>query len=284
MAALELVQASALIHDDVMDRPTPGGASRRCTGGSPPSTGRPVARRPGRRSATAAAILLGDLCLVWSDELLHSSGLRRRRRLPAPGRSSTRCAPRSPSASTSTCSRRPPGTPRWIGRATSPATSRPSTPWSVRCCSVRRWPTRRAEVAAAYSGLRAAAGRGVPAARRRARRLRRPGPHRQARRRRPARGQAHLPGRGRVRGGRPGRPCARSRPAWATRDLDEAGSARLREISSPSRVRWRAPSGGSPISPRRRSTALRSVSLDPEAAEVLTEPGRRAARSAPPTR
>jgi len=74
VSALELVQASALIHDDVMD-------------GSDTRRGEPAAHR---RFATlhaeggwlgsregfgqAAAILLGDLCLVWSDELLHTSG------------------------------------------------------------------------------------------------------------------------------------------------------------------------------------------------------------------
>ena len=74
-AALELVQASALIHDDVMD----GSETRR---------GEPAAHRrfaklhaeAGWRGdaggfGTAAAILLGDLCIVWSDELLHTSGV-----------------------------------------------------------------------------------------------------------------------------------------------------------------------------------------------------------------
>ncbi|MEV1287941.1 polyprenyl synthetase family protein [Micromonospora sp. NPDC049679] len=75
LAALELVQASALIHDDLMDR-------------SDTRRGEPAIHR--RFSAQhqaagwrgdadsfgdSAAILLGDLCLVWSDELLHSSGL-----------------------------------------------------------------------------------------------------------------------------------------------------------------------------------------------------------------
>lgn len=75
VAALELVQASALIHDDVMD----GSATRR----GEPATHRRFAtlhdREGWRGSAdsfgTAAAILLGDLCLVWSDELLHNAGL-----------------------------------------------------------------------------------------------------------------------------------------------------------------------------------------------------------------
>jgi geranylgeranyl diphosphate synthase type I len=75
VAALELVQASALIHDDVMD-------------GSDTRRGEPAAHRRfallhreagwlGAPDAfgTATAILLGDLCLVWSDELLHGAGL-----------------------------------------------------------------------------------------------------------------------------------------------------------------------------------------------------------------
>ncbi len=75
VSALELVQASALIHDDVMD-------------GSDTRRGEPAAHRRfgllhreagwlGEPDAfgTATAILLGDLCLVWSDELLHSAGL-----------------------------------------------------------------------------------------------------------------------------------------------------------------------------------------------------------------
>jgi geranylgeranyl diphosphate synthase type I len=74
-AALEWLQASALIHDDVMD----GSDTRRGRpavhrqfaslhrgegwGGSPESFG------------TAAAILLGDLALIWADEMVNTSGL-----------------------------------------------------------------------------------------------------------------------------------------------------------------------------------------------------------------
>jgi geranylgeranyl diphosphate synthase, type I len=74
VAALELVQASALIHDDLMDR-------------SDTRRGEPsVHRRFSARHAAAGwhgdpagfgdstAVLLGDLALVWSDELLHTSG------------------------------------------------------------------------------------------------------------------------------------------------------------------------------------------------------------------
>jgi geranylgeranyl diphosphate synthase type I len=75
VAALELVQASALIHDDVMD----GSETRR----GEPAVHRRFAglhaqerwRGDADGFGTAAAILLGDLCLVWSDEMLHASGL-----------------------------------------------------------------------------------------------------------------------------------------------------------------------------------------------------------------
>ena len=75
VAALEFVQASALIHDDLMDRSD----TRR----GEPSVHRRFATRHrelGWRGdpdtfGDSAAILLGDLCLVWSDELLHDAGL-----------------------------------------------------------------------------------------------------------------------------------------------------------------------------------------------------------------
>jgi geranylgeranyl diphosphate synthase type I len=75
VAALELVQASALIHDDLMDRSD----TRR---GEPAVHRRFEARHAasGWRGGAAAfgdsvAVLLGDLTLVWSDELLHASGV-----------------------------------------------------------------------------------------------------------------------------------------------------------------------------------------------------------------
>ena len=74
-AALELVQASALIHDDVMDRSD----IRR---GEPSVHRRFASMHAGHQwlgdaeiFGTGSAILLGDLCLAWSDELLHGSGL-----------------------------------------------------------------------------------------------------------------------------------------------------------------------------------------------------------------
>ena len=75
IAALELIQACALIHDDLMD----GSATRR---------GRPTVHVDfaARHSATgwrgqpdrfgaAAAVLLGDLALCWADDMLRGSGL-----------------------------------------------------------------------------------------------------------------------------------------------------------------------------------------------------------------
>ena len=76
-AALELFQAFALVHDDIMDA-------------SDLRRGRPAAHRslansyvaaggqPGRADAhgLSAGLLLGDLALIWSDELVHSASLR----------------------------------------------------------------------------------------------------------------------------------------------------------------------------------------------------------------
>jgi geranylgeranyl diphosphate synthase, type I len=74
VAALELVQASALIHDDLIDRSD----TRR----GEPSVHRRFETRhtaAGWRGGAAgfgdsAAVLLGDLAMVWSDEMLHTSG------------------------------------------------------------------------------------------------------------------------------------------------------------------------------------------------------------------
>ena len=75
VAALEFVQACALVHDDVMD----GSDTRR---GQPAVHRRFAAlhRESGWRGdpdgfGTAAAILLGDTCLIWADEMLNTSGL-----------------------------------------------------------------------------------------------------------------------------------------------------------------------------------------------------------------
>ena len=75
VAALEFVHASALVHDDVMD----GALTRR----GRPATHVGFASRHGDGElagdggafGVAAAILVGDLALVWSDELLRCSGI-----------------------------------------------------------------------------------------------------------------------------------------------------------------------------------------------------------------
>jgi geranylgeranyl diphosphate synthase, type I len=75
VAALEFVHASALVHDDVMD----DAGTRR----GRPATHVGFATRhaahdlggDGDLFGTGAAILVGDLALVWSDELLRRSGI-----------------------------------------------------------------------------------------------------------------------------------------------------------------------------------------------------------------
>src|SRR5215471_18033102 len=74
-AALELLHAGALIHDDLMD----ASDTRR---GQPSLHRQFEARHAGRRwhgSAGAfgmgVAILLGDLLICWTDEMFHTSGL-----------------------------------------------------------------------------------------------------------------------------------------------------------------------------------------------------------------
>ncbi|ADB75912.1 polyprenyl synthetase family protein [Geodermatophilus obscurus] len=75
VAALEFVHASALVHDDVMD----GALTRR----GRPATHVGFAARHGDGELAGdgdtfgigAAILVGDLALVWSDELLRRSGI-----------------------------------------------------------------------------------------------------------------------------------------------------------------------------------------------------------------
>ncbi len=75
LASLELVQAGALIHDDVMD----ASDTRR----GEPSVHRRFERHHRRAGwqgdagafGESAAILAGDICLVWSDEMLQNSGV-----------------------------------------------------------------------------------------------------------------------------------------------------------------------------------------------------------------
>ncbi|WP_436524848.1 polyprenyl synthetase family protein [Actinoplanes sp. HUAS TT8] len=60
--ALELMHTFALVHDDLMD----DSDTRR----GRPTAHRIFAARHGARFGTSAAVLVGDLCLVWADQLL----------------------------------------------------------------------------------------------------------------------------------------------------------------------------------------------------------------------
>lgn len=75
-AALELVHAFAMIQDDVMDE----SALRRGapTGHTAFADAHRDLRMPGdaARFGESAAVLLGDICLVWSDKMLRDSGIR----------------------------------------------------------------------------------------------------------------------------------------------------------------------------------------------------------------
>jgi geranylgeranyl diphosphate synthase type I len=81
-ASLELFHAFALIHDDLMDN----SEIRR---GQPTVHRALAARHEGRLDAAqfgaSAAMLLGDLALVWSDELLRTAGVSRHQFAAAQG-------------------------------------------------------------------------------------------------------------------------------------------------------------------------------------------------------
>ncbi|MCX3285239.1 polyprenyl synthetase family protein [Streptomyces sp. NEAU-H22] len=89
-AALELLQACALIHDDVMDgsplrRGAPamhvdfahGHPAGRTGGSAEPARGHPAGRTGAAPEAfgTSAAVLAGDLALAWADDLLTETAL-----------------------------------------------------------------------------------------------------------------------------------------------------------------------------------------------------------------
>ena len=197
-ASLELLHASALVHDDYMDA-------------SDVRRGRPATHRAfeqlhrergwaasPEQYGASAAILLGDLLLSWSDELLRTCGLPAERVIDALGYFDL------------TRSEVVTGQFLDVSAQARGAADVDTAMTVLRYKSAKYSIERPLHIGAALAGadaeqidpaepLRPAAGRGLPAARRPARRLRRPVGDRQARRRRPDRGQAHRAGRARAR-------------------------------------------------------------------------------------
>jgi geranylgeranyl diphosphate synthase type I len=147
----------------------------------------------------------------------------------SPGTGSTpRCAPSSWAGSTSTCSSRPAAAAR---RAALRVARYKSAKYTIEkpLHLGRRLAGAEQAVLDGYSGYGLPLGEAVPAARRRARRVRRPVGHRQARRRRPARGQAHGPGRDGARGAGSAQ-AAVVRRHLGDPHLSADGVAQLREV------------------------------------------------------
>ena len=196
----------ALVHDDVMD----GSDRRRGLPVGPPRVHRPARRRRAgaarrRRFGEGAAILVGDFAFVYADMLMADG--------PAPTRAPVfdelrveLCVGQYLDLVGTATGGRDPGAGARASSGTSPGKYTVERP--LHLGAALAGPARRARARrSAPFGLPAR--RGVPAARRPARRVRRRGGHRQAGRRRPARGQAHAAAR---RGGGPGR---RRRPRAA---------------------------------------------------------------------
>ena len=207
----------------------------------------------------SGAILLGDLLLSWSDELLRRCGLPLERRGPGPRR--VRPVPHRGDRRPVPRRLRPGPRPRRRGHRDDGAALQVGQVLHRAAAPPRRRARRSARVDAGRAdGVRAAAGRGVPAPRRPARCLRRPGHHRQARRRRPGRGQAHRAGRAgpRRRAGRATPRCSTARSALPCRPRTSSGCAA--SSTPPARTRRsRRSSTSSPTSRSPRSTAPRST-------------------------
>ena len=115
-SALELLHACALVHDDVID----ASATRR---------GLPTVHRlfadqhrssnwhgSSEQFGLSAAILLGDLALVWADDIVATADLPARRAPAGADGSGRPSAPRCSAGSTSTSSPNPAARSRWRRR------------------------------------------------------------------------------------------------------------------------------------------------------------------------
>ena len=181
-------------------RPSAGASRRRTPSSSAgiASTGMPGSAE---RFGESAAILLGDMCLVWAEQMLRSSGVGADA-LDRVWPRYDRCAPNwrwvsSPTSSTSRSQLPTSGTGARHRRAKVRQLHGAATPGD-RCGDGRM----RRTVAVAAGAVRHGRRRSLPAARRPARRLRNRCRDRQADRRRHARTQGHQRGRGRLPAGR----------------------------------------------------------------------------------
>ena len=251
ISALELIQACALIHDDLMDasatrrgRPTVHVEfARRHADAGWRGPARPgSARRP--RSCSATWRWPGPTtCCARAGLPADGAGPG----APSRGR---RCAPRCSAASSSTCCTRPPATRRpraalQIDRFKTAAYT-VERPLHLGAAIAGAAP----ELVAAYRRFGADIGVAFQLRDDLLGRVRRPGGHRQARRRRPARGQAHAAAGPRRCERAAERRAARgaaapSTPRWATPTSTPAASTRSASCCRAGRGATRS-SGGSP--------------------------------------
>ncbi len=183
-AALELLQAFALLHDDVMDGSAVRRGARTAHLEFADHHEREGWRGEGRRFGEGLAVLVGDLAHVYADRLLTDAPVEAKLvwselRIEL---NIGQCLDVFGTARADTDL----ATARRIARYKSGkyTVERPLHLGAALRRAARQLPGRAV-------GLRRSARRGVPAPRRPPRRLRRHGPHREAGRRRPARGEAH---------------------------------------------------------------------------------------------
>ena len=256
-AAFEMLQAFALVHDDIMD----GSATRRGLRTAHLAFGdrhdAAVWRGEARRFGEGVAILIGDLAHVYADRLMADTA-EPVRAVWDELRIELNVGQYLDILGTARGDTDHEGARRIARYKSGKYTI--ERPLHVGAALAGRLDELQASLSAYGDPL----GRGLPAPRRPARRLRRGGRHRQAGRRRPPRGQAHAaagrrhrqrrrpPGR-RARRRRPHRPRRRRRrahPGGAGRD--RRASRRSRRASTRSRATPSPPSR-SPTSPTRRA-------------------------------
>ena len=184
-AAFELLQAFALVHDDVMD----GSSVRRGARTAHLAYGdRHARRRRGGARCAASARGWRSSSATWPTCTPIASSPARTRTCKPCG---TSCAPSSTSASTSTCGHGQRATSTTTAPGGSPATSPASTRSSARSTSAPRWPAGSTELQGPLSAYGDPLGEAFQLRDDMLGAFGDEATHRQARRRRPPRGQAH---------------------------------------------------------------------------------------------